>query len=193
MDRAAGPEPTEQDAVDRILGEWALARPDLDASPMGVIGRVGRLAGLLDAGLRPVFAERGLGDGEFDVLATLRRAGGECERTPGELAARTMVTSGAVSKRIDRLEARGLVRRAADDADGRVRRVRLTAEGRRLVDEAVEAHLANERRLLAALSPEDQRELAALLRRLCLALGDQPGHADGASTEGPSADSPAVG
>lgn len=160
----------EKDHVDRILEQWRRERPDLDVSPMGLIGRVHRLALVLDEALRAVFAEAGLGDGEFDVLATLRRAGSPYELSPGELAASTMVTSGAVSKRVQRLEAAGLVARTVDERDARGRRVRLTPAGLDLVDRTVEAHVANERRLVAALDAAERDELAGLLRRWALAL-----------------------
>ena len=122
---------TEPDHVGRILEQWRVERPDLDTSPMGVIGRLHRLADRLDAELRPVFAEAGLSDGDFDVLASLRRAGAPYELTPGELGASTMVTSGAVTKRVDRLVAAGYVERRVCDDDARSRRVRLTDEGLR--------------------------------------------------------------
>jgi len=130
---------------------------------MGIIGRLHRLAAVLDAELRPVFAVAGLGDGDFDVLATLRRAGAPFELTPGELAATTMVTSGAVTKRVDRLIASGLVERRVCDDDARSRRVRLTAAGLTLVDELVEQHLANEHRLLEGLTDLERGRLAHLL------------------------------
>src|SRR3954471_5184543 len=122
----------KQDAVDRIAEQWARERPDLDVGPMLVIGRLHRLAELLDQGLRPVFAEAGLGNGDFDVLASLRRAGAPYRLSPSELIASTMVTSGAVTKRVDRLAARGLVTRSVSAEDGRGRLVELTPEGLRL-------------------------------------------------------------
>jgi DNA-binding MarR family transcriptional regulator len=155
-----------EDHVDTIVGQWTLERPDLDSSPLHVIGRVSRLADQIDELLRPVFAARGLGDGDFDVLATLRRDGAPYELTPSELGARTMVTSGAVSKRLDRLERRGLVERRIDENDARGRRVRLTVDGVALMDEAYPAHLANEARMLAGLSQREQTDLVRLLRRL---------------------------
>lgn len=158
------------DRVDAILAEWARERPELDAAPMGIVGRIARLALASDQALRPTFEFRGLGEGEFDVLATLRRAGAPYERTPGELGERTMVTSGAVSKRIDRLVAKGLVTRMADDVDARVRRIRLTEAGRALVDDAVVEHLAREEALLAPLDTVEREQLAGLLRRLLLPL-----------------------
>ena len=125
------------DAVDRIVDQWRRERPDLDPSPMLVIGRLHRLAGLLEAELRPVFADAGLGDGDFDVLATLRRAGSPFLLTPGQLAEQTMVTTGATTKRLDRLQARGLIAREVSATDGRVRLVRLTDTGLATVDAVV--------------------------------------------------------
>lgn len=153
------------DHVGRILEQWAVERPDLDVSPMGVIGRLHRLAQRLDAELHPVFAAAGLGDGEFDILATLRRAGSPYRLTPGDLARTSMVTTGAVSKRVDRLERAGLVTRGANPADGRSRVVGLTPRGLELVDRLVEQHVANEHRLLAGLDERECRQLAALLER----------------------------
>ncbi|MDX6232302.1 MAG: hypothetical protein QOH68_1286 [Nocardioidaceae bacterium] len=154
------------DNVDLIVAQWKVERPDIDASPMEVIGRISRLAADLDPLLAPVFTSRGLGDGEFDVLATLRRSGEPFELSPGELGASMMVTSGAVTKRIDRLERSGLVTRRVSDVDARARLIRLTAEGLRIVDEAVVDHVANEKRLLSGLSAAERETLADLLRKL---------------------------
>ncbi|MCW2798646.1 MAG: MarR family transcriptional regulator [Aeromicrobium sp.] len=156
----------DMDQVDVIVSQWADERPDIDASPMHVVGRITRLAADLDQMLAPIFAAHGLGDGEFDVLATLRRAGGTCELSPGDLGASMMVTSGAVTKRIDRLERAGLVTRRVSERDARARLIRLTAAGQRLVDSAVEEHVANESRLLAGLTASERDTLAALLRKL---------------------------
>ncbi len=156
---------TEPDHVGRILARWAEERPDLDVSPMGVIGRLHRLAALLDGELRPVFAGMGLGDGEFDLLATLRRSGEPYELTAGQLAASAMVTSGAVTKRVDRLVAAGHVERTVCADDARSRRIRLTPSGRGVVDEALERHVANEHRLLAGLTDADRTRLAGLLEK----------------------------
>ncbi len=153
------------DRVDRIRAEWQLERPDLDTSPVAVIGRLHRLAAHLTQRLCDVYAEFGLTEGEFDVLAALRRAGPPYERVAGELATVTMVTTGGLTKRIDRLESAGLVRRRRSTADGRERMVRLTAAGRRLIDEAFAAHVENERRLLAVLDAADRRDLERILRR----------------------------
>lgn len=165
-------ESDDLDHVGRIIAQWEEHRPDLDVSPMGLIGRLHRLAARLNEELRPVFAAAGLGDGDFDVLAALRRSGPPHELTPGELGATTMVTSGAITKRIDRLERAGLVTRTVSDADARSRRVALTPEGFRLVDDLVEKHVANEHRLVAGLSEGDRRELARLLEAWGRALDE---------------------
>ncbi len=149
-----------------IVAQWNVERPDLDVSPMEVIGRISRLAADLDPLLAPVFTSRGLGDGEFDVLATLRRSGEPFELSPGDLGASMMVTSGAVTKRIDRLERSRLVTRRVSETDARARLIRLTAEGRRIVDEAVVDHVANEARLLRGLTAAERETLAGLLRKL---------------------------
>ncbi|MBM6401043.1 MarR family winged helix-turn-helix transcriptional regulator [Phycicoccus sonneratiae] len=159
------------DHVSTVHEQWLAERPDLDTTPVLVIGRIHRLAAALTPELTAVYAEFGLGEGEFDVLATLRRHGEPFTLTPGELSERTMVTSGAVSKRLDRLEARGLVARHASAADGRSRPVTLTAAGRELIDRAMTAHAANEARLLAGLPGRDRDTLARLLGRLAGSLG----------------------
>ncbi|MEU1350094.1 MarR family winged helix-turn-helix transcriptional regulator [Streptomyces sp. NPDC005775] len=155
--------PQPMDHVARIQAEWARERPDLDVRPQGVIGRLHRLAGLLTEELCVVYRRFGLSEGEFDVLATLRRTGEPFERAPGELAAHTMVTTGAMTKRIDRLERAGLVtrRRAADD--GRARVVALTHAGRELIDRAFAEHMRNERRLLGTLTGDEAAALEPLL------------------------------
>ncbi|MET8047896.1 MarR family transcriptional regulator [Streptosporangium sp. NPDC005286] len=151
------------DHVARIQQEWARERPDLDVSPQGVIGRLHRLAGHLTEQLCVVYRRYGLGEGEFDVLATLRRGGAPFERAPGELAAFTMVTTGAMTKRIDRLERDGLVTRRPSESDGRGRVVALTAVGKELIDRAFTEHIRNERRLLDELTPEEAAQLESLL------------------------------
>ena len=118
-----------------------------------------------------MYSRYGLGEGEFDVLATLRRQGSACALTPGELGERTMVTSGAVTKRVDRLAAKGLVERRASTTDGRSRTVVLTAEGHRVIDAAMGEHVANEARLLAGLEPHERAALGDLLGRLATTLG----------------------
>jgi DNA-binding MarR family transcriptional regulator len=154
------------DPVDLILEQWARERPDLDASPMAVVGRIQRLGRELERALVRVFARFDLGQGEFDVLATLRRAGEPYRLTPGALLESMMVTSGAVTKRVDRLEHAGLVARAPDPADRRGVLVGLTSEGLELVDRVVEAHVENEQNLLAGLTDAERERLARLLRKL---------------------------
>ncbi|GAA3438718.1 MarR family transcriptional regulator [Kutzneria kofuensis] len=151
------------DHVARIQAEWHRERPDLDVSPQGVIGRLHRVGALLTDQLNTVYQRFGLSEGEFDVLAALRRAGEPFERAPGELAAFTMVTTGAMTKRLDRLEAAGLLTRRPSQSDGRARVVALTPAGRALIDEAFTAHMRNERRLLADLSPAEAEQLEELL------------------------------
>jgi len=146
------------------MAQWREARPDLDVSPQGVIGRLHRLALRLTEELVEVYAQFGLGEGEFDVLATLRRAGPPYELTPTDLAASTMVSSGAVTKRVDRCLQQGWVTRRHSDRDARGRVIALTAEGRELIDRAFEAHMANEHRLVSAgLSARQREQLAHLL------------------------------
>ena len=151
------------DHVARIQAEWRRERPDLDVGPQGVIGRLHRVGVLLTDQLTAVYRRFGLSEGEFDVLATLRRVGDPYERAPGELAAFTMVTTGAMTKRLDRLENAGLVARRPSTVDGRGRVVALTPAGRELIDQAFTAHMHNERRLLEALSADEAGRLEELL------------------------------
>ncbi|SDL12301.1 MarR family winged helix-turn-helix transcriptional regulator [Nonomuraea jiangxiensis] len=160
------------DHVDLILKQWQAQRPDLDASPMAVIGRLSRLHRLIDAELRRTFAACGLDSASFDVLATLRRSDPPHQLTPAELMHASMITSGAVTQRLDRLEARGLVTRAPSESDGRGVVVTLTGEGLALIDQALPAHLETEERVLSALTGKRRAELAELLRDLLESLGD---------------------
>ena len=154
------------DHVDLILSQWQRERPDLDRSPMAVVGRISRVARRIDLAQRATFARYDLDPPAFDVLATLRRSGEPFELTAGDLMRTAMVTSGAITQRLDRLEARGLVRRGPHPGDGRVVVVTLTPAGRELVDRVLPDHLATEQRLLAALSPQQRIALADLLRTL---------------------------
>jgi len=153
------------DGVARIQAAWMRERTDLDVSPQGVIGRLHRLANHLTHELLAVYERHGLGEGEFDVLATLRRAGPPFERAPGELAEHTMVTTGAVSKRLDRLVDAGLVERRSAEGDGRRRIVALTPAGLQVIDDAFTEHIANEHRLIGQLSPDDRDALEPILAR----------------------------
>jgi len=162
------------DHVGRIQAQWATERPDLDVTPQGLYGRLHRLADRLREELEVEFRRFGLGEGEFDVLAALRRAGAPYELAPGELARHTMVTTGAATKRIDRLEAAGLVSRRVSEEDHRGRVIGLTAAGRRVIDDAFTAHIANEHRLLTPLTERDRRELERLLTKW-LGAFEEPG------------------
>lgn len=159
------------DHVGHIIEQWAVERPELDVSPIGIIGRLHRLSATLYTELDTVYSEHGLGDGEFDVLATLRRTGRPYALTPSELAEQTMVTSGAVTKRVDRLMAAGLVTREVNARDARSRVVALSPRGLRLIDSAFAAHVDNERRLVGHLTDREQRLLATLLEKWGRALG----------------------
>ena len=160
MDRAA-----------KALEQWRRERPDLDVSPMGVIGRLNEVSALIARDrLAPVFARFGLQAGEFDVLATLRRSGAPYALTPTELYEATMVTSGAMTARLDRLEKAGLIQRAPHPSDRRGIVVQLTAKGLALVDEALAAHVANEHAILAGLTAAERETLANLLAKLIVSL-----------------------
>jgi DNA-binding MarR family transcriptional regulator len=158
----AGP----RDEVDEIVAAWQRERPDLDIAPLQVMSRLDRLAGVLGARRAAIFARHGLRKHEFDVLAALRRAGEPFELTAGELAARTHVTSGTMTSRLDGLTERGLVTRAADRVDGRLVRVTLTAAGRERVDTAFAELVDAERDLLTPLPVGTLAPLAESLRSL---------------------------
>jgi DNA-binding MarR family transcriptional regulator len=151
------------DRVAQIQAQWRVERPDLDVAPFGVVGRLHRLAAHLTDELVAVYRHHGLGEGDFDVLATLRRSGAPYELTPLEIAEQTMVTTGGMTKRVDRLEAAGLVTRRPSDRDGRSRVVALTPEGVRVIDDAFTDHMANERRLVDQLTTRQQAQLEGLL------------------------------
>jgi DNA-binding MarR family transcriptional regulator len=160
----------ERDSVDRILEQWRRERPDLDPSPMGVVGRISRASRYLESGLATVFDRHGISGGEFDVLATLRRAGEPFRLSHGELARACMLSASAMTNRLDRLEAAGLLRREPDPKDRRGVQIALTDPGRELVDAVVGQHLENERALLAPLSRADRKAMADALRRLLIAF-----------------------
>lgn len=162
--------PDHKDHVDRIQEQWRAERPETDTSPMGVIARLHRIGDALRTELVVVFREHGLGEGEFDILATLRRSGSPSTLTPSELAQQTMVTTGAVSKRLDRLETAGLISRRENESDARGRVITLTALGKNVIDRAYEAHMQNEARLLAHFTAAEREQLQALLRSWSLKL-----------------------
>lgn len=168
------------DRIASVQAAWRRERPDLDVAPQAVIGRLHRLAALLTEELCVVYRRHGLGEGDFDVLAALRRAGDPFERAPGELAAHTMVTTGAMTKRIDRLERAGLVTRRRATGDGRGRVVALTPAGRELIDRAFTEHMHNEHRLMSALSRDEASALEALLTAWLARVEHGGGPGDGA-------------
>lgn len=155
-----------EDEVDRLVAAWQAERPDLDVQPLHVLSRISRLARHLDRARRAVFAAHDLEPWEFDVLTALRRAGHPYQLSPGRLLRATLVTSGTMTNRIDRLEAAGLVRRLPDPTDKRGVQVRLTDKGRARVDAAFADLLAREHDILAGLSPAERDTLAGLLRTL---------------------------
>ncbi len=161
---------TEKDGVDLILEQWQRERPELDHSPIGVVGRVSRLARELEARLEPVYREHGLEPGWHDVLATLRRSGPPFRLRASEFSGALMLTSSGITKRLDRLEQAGLIKRDPDPHDRRGVLITLTPAGIELIDSVTEAHMANEARLLSALSEAERDRLAALLRKLRLGL-----------------------
>ncbi|MCZ2807070.1 MarR family transcriptional regulator [Modestobacter sp. VKM Ac-2983] len=163
------------DAMDVILAQWAQQRPDLDCSPMGVIGRISQLQREVFLAQRATFARHGLDAPSFDVLAALRRAGEPYQLTPTALMRTALVTSGAITQRLDRLEEKGLITRGRSEADGRAVVVTLTDAGRTALDAALPDHLDTEHGMLAALSPEERTQLAGLLRRWLITLGRVPG------------------
>ena len=155
-----------RDEVDSLVEAWARERSDLDLAPVEVFSRIGRLARRLDLARKVAFTAHGIESWEFDVLAALRRAGAPYELSPGRLLRETLVTSGTMTNRVDRLVARGLVERLPDPRDRRGVLVRLTVEGGTAVDGAFEALLEAERDLMADLLPRQRTELAGLLRAL---------------------------
>lgn len=153
------------DHVDTILEQWGRERPDLDVQPMGLIGRVKRLAGQLLNEMEATFAEHGLNHANFDVLATLRRSGAPYRLSPGELIACTMVTSGTMTNRIDQLVKAGYVQRISNPNDGRSVLIGLTEAGLQLIDAAVSDHVATQRRLTDGLTQSEFNRLNRLLSK----------------------------
>lgn len=158
------------DLVDEILMQWTRERPDLDASPMSILGRVARLHIYFQKSLGGVIAEYGINPGEFDVLATLRRNGAPYQLTPTELYNSMMVASGTMTNRVDKLEKRGLVERLADKRDRRGTLISLTDKGFELIETVVTAHVENGHRLLSHLEKSERDNLAKLMRELLISL-----------------------
>ena len=154
------------DHIDVILGQWRRERPDLDVAPLGLMGRLLRTAHLADTALADGLATYALQPGWFDLMAALLRAGAPYELNPTELARATMISSGGITKRLDRLVDVGLVERRPDPGDRRGTLVRLTPRGVATIEDAVAAHVANEDRVLRSLGPAERRTFDGLLRRV---------------------------
>jgi DNA-binding MarR family transcriptional regulator len=178
---------TDGDHVDHLIEQWRQVLPDLDVSPMEVIARISRLCRILERDVEAIYAEFGLNRAQFGVLAALRRAGPPFRLSPTDLYNSLLITSGAVTNRLERLTAAGLVRRIPDPNDGRSLLVALTPKGRRLIDRVVALHYERERELLSPLAPRERETLAGALRQLLLTLEDgsgmtpAPGRADAAT------------
>ncbi|MDX7986529.1 MarR family transcriptional regulator [Xenorhabdus sp. 12] len=154
------------DHVDRLLIQWKQQRPDLELSSMSVIGRLGRINKIIEQRLQHTFKEYGLSAVEFDILATLRRS--NAPFTPTEMYQSIMLTSGAMSTRIEHMVQRGLIERTANTKDRRSRKVFLTSEGKALIDKAMENHLDNQKAILKPLTDAQQEQLAKLLQQWLL-------------------------
>ncbi|MBG2801345.1 MarR family winged helix-turn-helix transcriptional regulator [Proteus sp. WDL240414] len=152
------------DRIDKITKQWQRERPDLDISPMGLIGRLGNVTLHLSREMEKVFSQFGLNTSSFDVLATLRRAGDPYTLSPGEMLSTLMVTSGTMTNRIDQLEKAGWVIRKVNPEDGRSFLVSLTPEGLELINQVIEAHAENQKRLVSGLSQQEQQKLNQLLK-----------------------------
>lgn len=159
------------DRADIAIEQWARERPDLPALPMAVFGRLSDAVELVMRDhMNPLFAEAGLQPGEFDVLATLRRSGEPYMLSPTKLYEAAMISSGGMTNRLDRLERAGFVERRPDPNDRRGKLIALTEAGKRVIDETIGRHVANEERLLAALTPKEQEQLSQLLKKLIAGL-----------------------
>jgi DNA-binding MarR family transcriptional regulator len=160
------------DAVDAITGQWNAERPDLETLPMAVFGRIYRLSRLMGDRMEKAYQRYGIGRGEFDVLATLRRSGAPYTLSPRQLSATLMLTTGGMTGRLDKLERAGLVDRAPDPNDRRGLRVTLTEQGLSVIDQAVGAGLALQKQALDGLPPQQAQQLADLLRLLLAATAE---------------------
>ncbi|MGK0740943.1 MarR family winged helix-turn-helix transcriptional regulator [Leucobacter sp. Z1108] len=159
-----------EDEVDRILQDWSTARPDLDLAPLAVFSRMTRITKHLDRARVHAFERSGLASWEFDVLAVLRRGGAPFRQSPKVLVQQTMVSSGTMTNRIDRMENRGLVRRLTDPNDGRGVLVEMTQQGQTLVDAAMTRLSDAEEQLLGGVPRAERDRLATLLRKLALSV-----------------------
>ncbi|MFI9363906.1 MarR family winged helix-turn-helix transcriptional regulator [Kitasatospora sp. NPDC053057] len=162
----------QRDTVDDIAEQWRRVDPGLDLEAMALIGRLRRLNVRVDNALREYFLTCGLDSSEFDVLATLRRSGEPYELNARALLKSAMVTSGAITNRVDKLSAKGLVERNPCPTDRRAVLVRLTPAGKELIDATLPGHLQNEERILTTLDADERAQLDTLLRKLLIAHGD---------------------
>jgi len=169
-----------EDHVDRVVAQWRDERPELDVASMEIFGRLARLAKHCEKARAEALSPFGFKEGEFDVLATLRRAGAPYELSPTQLYRSLMITSGAITNRLMRLEQADLVERVPNPQDGRGLAVRLTREGLELIDRAVNVHVETQNLLLGGLGRGDRAILAALLKRALLALPGEALPPDGA-------------
>jgi len=160
------------DHVDHLIEQWRQERPDLDVSPMAVIARISRLCRILERRIEDAYAEYGLNQAQFGVLAALRRAGPPYCLSPTALYNSQLISSGAMTNRMERLAAAGYVRRVRDKDDGRSMLVVLTPKGKRLIDKVLTLHYENEHRLLASLSERERDSLARILRRMLIEFED---------------------
>ena len=170
----AGKSNIQRDYVDQMLIDWKLERPDLDLSPLGIVGRISRVSRRFDREISRVLRANGLSSWAFYVLAALARSGSPYQLSPTDLYQSLLVSSGVMTNRIARLERAELVKRIPDPTDGRGVIVALTPKGRVVVNTALEHHNANERHLLEALSPREREALSTSLRKLLIAAGDRP-------------------
>jgi DNA-binding MarR family transcriptional regulator len=162
----------EGDHVDQLLAQWHEAMPKLDATPMAVVARLSRLGRIIDREIEEVYRHYGLNHSQFSVLAALRRAGSPYCLSPTQLYNSLLVSSGAMTNRLDRLAALGYIERIPDPEDGRSMLVALTKTGKRLIERVLVPHFEKERRLMSALDADEQEQLASLLRRLLLDFED---------------------
>jgi DNA-binding MarR family transcriptional regulator len=163
----------ENDPVDQILAQWQRERPDLDVSPMGIIGRMTRLSKHFERAIEQNFLKFGLTIAEFDVLAALRRSGQPYQLSPTELFNTLMVSSGTITHRIDLLEKNELVKRIPAPSDRRGTQIILTEKGFKLIEKAVEAHINTERHILRRLEKSERELLIGLLRKLLVSVEEK--------------------
>jgi DNA-binding MarR family transcriptional regulator len=185
------------DHVDHLVAQWQTELPELDVSPMHVIARISRLSRILERQIEGVYEPYGLNQAQFGVLAALRRAGPPYCLSPTDLYNSLLISSGAMTNRLERLTSAGYVRRVPDPGDGRSLLVALTPKGKRLIDKLLELHYENESALLASLDPRDRKALTKILRQLLIEFEDDvppeasrpPAVASGGSNRRPRAGS----